>query len=86
MVGRALEFAPVAYLGKISYGMYVFHNFTPPMLRWAFGIDEKAGYGNYPWVFAWGCAALTVALAAGSWHLYEGPINRLKEKVRYRRE
>ena len=81
-IGRALELRPVAYIGKISYAMYVFHNFTPPMLRWALGFD---GYGPRPWLFAAACVTLTIAMAALSWHFFEGPINRLKDRVSYGR-
>ncbi len=84
-IGRVLELRAVTYIGKISYAMYVFHMFTPPMLRWAFGIEERAGYGPRPWLFAWSCVALTIAMAAVSWHVFEGPINRLKGRVRYER-
>jgi peptidoglycan/LPS O-acetylase OafA/YrhL len=79
-IGRVLAFAPVAYLGKISYAMYVFHNFTPPMLRWAFDVE---GYGARPWLFAWSCVGMTILMSAASWHLFEGPINRLKQRVPY---
>ncbi len=82
LIGRALAFGPIAYLGKISYGMYVFHNFTPPMLRWATGVE---GYGPRPWLFAFTCIALTIAMAAISWHLFEYPINRLKNRFPYTR-
>jgi peptidoglycan/LPS O-acetylase OafA/YrhL len=87
----------VAYLGKISYGLYVFHNFTfgaKPRLHNAFvWLGDQA-----PWlglhkllplllpvpgvVVALGA---TIALAAVSWHLYEGPINRLKDRFAYQR-
>jgi peptidoglycan/LPS O-acetylase OafA/YrhL len=81
-IGRALSLAPIAYLGKISYAMYVFHNFTPPILRWALDVD---GYGPRPWLFAWSCVALTIAMSAASWHLFEGPINALKRHFPYSR-
>lgn len=82
LVGRALEFRPIAYLGKISYAMYVFHNFTPPMLRWWVDIEHDAGA---PWTFAWTCMLLTVLMAMLSWNLFEGLINRLKDRLPYAR-
>ena len=69
-----LAFAPLAYLGRISYGLYAFHL---PVLR-----------GNWVYWFPYGFLvprpygelALTVALAAASWRYFEGPINRLKDR------
>jgi peptidoglycan/LPS O-acetylase OafA/YrhL len=76
---RLLSVEPLVYLGKISYGLYVFHNFS-------FGIKDRlvevlpaaSGLSDA------GLALLaTIALAMLSWHLFEGPINRLKERVPY---
>ena len=69
-----LAFAPLAYLGRISYGLYAFHL---PVLRgnwmnWLpYGFLVPRPYGEL---------ALTVALAAASWRYFEGPINRLKDR------
>jgi peptidoglycan/LPS O-acetylase OafA/YrhL len=70
-----LAFAPVAYLGRISYGLYAFHY---PVLRgeWLSAI---------PFGFLiprpWGELALTIGLSAASWQFFEGPINRLKDRM-----
>jgi peptidoglycan/LPS O-acetylase OafA/YrhL len=78
---RLLTLAPFVYLGKISYGLYVFHNFC-------YGVDVPL-VEALPWlgvvpgpvlVFA-----VVVLLASLSWHLFEAPINRLKDWVPYRR-
>jgi peptidoglycan/LPS O-acetylase OafA/YrhL len=82
VIGKVLAYAPIAYLGKISYAMYVFHNFTPPLLRWATGVE---GFGPRPWLFAAACVGLTIAMSAASWALFEGPINRLKDRIPYAR-
>jgi len=29
---RALEWPPIVYVGKISYGIYLYHFFVPPLL------------------------------------------------------
>jgi peptidoglycan/LPS O-acetylase OafA/YrhL len=71
IVNRALSVKPVAYLGKISYGLYLFH---PYCLRW---LPECFGAR---WTLPGGLSAfvLTVATAILSWHVLEAPLNRLK--------
>lgn len=82
-VVRALECEPLAYLGKISYGFYLFHNLIP------------AKFGHVPSWFAWLHApswmptlfaltlqfALAVLLAHLSWHLIEKPLLELKKPL-----
>ena len=74
-LGRVLSSGPMVYLGRISYGLYVYHAFAlllpgkslHPLLRFA----------------AWGAA--TVAVASLSWHLFESRVNGLKDRFPYRR-
>jgi peptidoglycan/LPS O-acetylase OafA/YrhL len=69
-----LAFPPLAYLGRISYGLYAFHL---PVLR--AGWVDAIPYGFLiPKPF--GELAMTIALAAASWRFFEGPINRLKDR------
>jgi peptidoglycan/LPS O-acetylase OafA/YrhL len=81
--GRLLEWRPIAYLGKISYGIYIFHNLVPVAFATAarhLGVSYRdAGPANFVASFA-----VTIALASLSWHLFEGPINRLKRFFPYR--
>ena len=81
--GRLLELRPIAYLGKISYGIYIFHNLVPVAFATAavhLGISyQDAGPANFFATFA-----ATIAVAALSWHLFESPINRLKRFFPYR--
>lgn len=69
-----LAIGPVAYLGRISYGLYAFH--LPVIRGW---------YAEVPYGFLiprpFGELAMTVALAAASWHCFEGPINRRKDRT-----
>jgi peptidoglycan/LPS O-acetylase OafA/YrhL len=73
----------IVYLGKISYGIYVFHNFMP----WLF---MKLGiYKNFhlsiPFYFV--CFGITTFLLASvSWRFFEKPINDWKKKFMYRGE
>lgn len=86
-VGWFLQCAPMSYLGKISYGLYIIHNFAKPFT------DATLAALKYPkwlmWFYnsPWTCiplfAGLSIALASLSWHLYEKPINNLKRFFPY---
>jgi len=84
LVGSFLQTRPVAYLGKISYGLYVFHNFAGAATA---AIASAAGVGSVltgdlPRSLL-SNALLTIILAMASWHLYEAPINKLKRYFPY---
>lgn len=75
------------YLGKISYGLYVIHNFavsicTSLILRFG-SPDWLVRLYNIPVVRILAFAGVTVGLAAYSWHRFEKPINNLKRKFPY---
>jgi peptidoglycan/LPS O-acetylase OafA/YrhL len=81
-VGKILEFPPLLYLGKITYGIYVYHNLTPllimPVFNY-FGIPfQVPGLLNF--VLS---GILTIGIASLSWHLLELPINNLKRYFQY---
>jgi peptidoglycan/LPS O-acetylase OafA/YrhL len=72
------------YLGKISYGIYIFHNFVPSLFS-AIGINGKEyingtfeGYVTYYMVFPLAYLAVTVLLSHLSWRYFENPVNQLK--------
>ena len=81
-VGRLLGLRGLRYLGRISYGLYVLHNFAP------FAVDAAAAGLGLPRPLRWARlgaeVAFTLAAAALSWHLFEAPLNRLKRFVPYR--
>jgi peptidoglycan/LPS O-acetylase OafA/YrhL len=80
--GRLLEWRPIVYLGKISYGIYLFHYFVPPALSKAaawLGVDYRQR-GSLNFLVA---SLVTVAIASLSWRLFEGPINDLKRHFSY---
>jgi peptidoglycan/LPS O-acetylase OafA/YrhL len=78
--GALLKFAPVMYLGKISYGIYVYHLLTPHVLNaitktWGYPAFEKNALGFV------GYTVLTIAVASLSWFLLERPLNGLKDRL-----
>lgn len=80
VAGKLLELRPVLYVGKVSYALYVFHNFAPPLLRWTVG--DRLG-ASQTWTFGLASVGLTLVAASVSWHAFEGPINRLKRFFPY---
>jgi peptidoglycan/LPS O-acetylase OafA/YrhL len=74
---------PVVYLGRISYGLYVFHNFTYGVKARLVGawsrLEPMLGPVPGPAV----AFAVTVAAAALSWHVLERPVQRLKARYPY---
>jgi peptidoglycan/LPS O-acetylase OafA/YrhL len=76
---RLLTLPPLVYLGRISYGLYVFHNFC-------YGVDAPI-VGALPWLGVVPAPVLTLAVVVGlamlSWHFFEAPINHLKDWFPY---
>jgi len=79
--GAILTFAPVRYLGRISYGFYLVHNFAWGIVA-ASGIDMLALPGA---VRLCALFVTTLAIAAASWHAMEKPLNDLKRRLPYAR-
>jgi peptidoglycan/LPS O-acetylase OafA/YrhL len=80
--GKILASAPLVYIGKISYGIYVYHPYVPAVL----GRIAKR-FGTTLPIFGWKASisysAVTIAVATVSWYAFERPINRLKRKFPY---
>ncbi len=74
---KTFRFAPLVYLGKISYGMYIFHVFILNELVWNFGLYP---HGRH----AVAAFFLTLCAASLTWFLYENPLNKLKRFFPYR--
>ena len=66
---RALALGPLGYLGRISYGVYLWY--WPVLLVMT---GSRLEMGAWPLFLC--RSAVTVALAAGSYHLVEAPIRR----------
>jgi peptidoglycan/LPS O-acetylase OafA/YrhL len=74
-VGMFLTAAPIVYLGKISYGLYLYHMFIPDVLA-RLGVPLPGP--EYLWARFGIYAAVTIGVASVSWYLFEKPINGLK--------
>lgn len=77
-VGKAASFGPLRYIGRISYGIYVIHNFLPHILEKpevvAFtGELSRAQSGMI-------VIPLSFILPMLSWHLMERPIDPCRSK------
>jgi peptidoglycan/LPS O-acetylase OafA/YrhL len=70
-----LEAAPLLYMGRISYGLYVYHNFMPGIVK-LFYVGDVGMQGTL--VIAAAATVLTFAAAMLSWHFIEKPISRWK--------
>ncbi len=78
---RILSFPVLAYLGRISYGIYVYHWFVMLALDATGLIDQEAlGYFGAQLVFFALSAAVTVAVASLSYYAMEKPILGLKDR------
>lgn len=74
---RLLAFGPFTYLGKISYGLYVWH--FPVLMLVAVGLQDVLPRGSSLLALP-----VTVLVATISWYAFERPINDLKRHFPYR--
>ena len=79
--GRVLSLPVLTYLGRISYGIYVYHNFMhdlgPRLSHRLFGIRYfSTEWGHVAWL-----SACTLACAIASYHLFEQPILRWRDRL-----
>ncbi|MEO7682789.1 MAG: acyltransferase, partial [Gemmatimonadaceae bacterium] len=82
LTGRVLSARPLVYLGRISYGIYVYHELVPNAVRWAapsLGFSVPIGV----WSSFLLHTALTLLISALSWRFFERPINELKRQFPY---
>ena len=80
ILNRVLSFAPLRYIGKISYGIYVYHLLLDPYF---YSIWSRLGLHPTLDHFSEGLlkSATTILIAALSWHFFEKPILSLKERL-----
>lgn len=72
--GDLLGWRPLAWLGVISYGVYVYHMFAPRIVGWALRVAKAPAELQSGLPFFAASAALTLAAAALSWRFVEQPI------------
>ncbi len=75
VIRRAITAAPLTYLGRISYGVYVYHLFMPLLLWNCLGLYDTVG--PVPGLAFALLVAFSVAAGALSWHFFERPLSRL---------
>jgi peptidoglycan/LPS O-acetylase OafA/YrhL len=81
LLGRVLSHPLPIYLGRISYGIYLYH----PLVKWAvFELaSEDAAWLDEPVLAFMVLVPLTLAAASLSWHCLEAPLVRLKSRLPY---
>lgn len=77
-LGAALRWKPAVFVGRISYGIYVYHLFVPALLL--FLLRDRLPVGA--WSATAAAVAATLLLSTLSWFLIERPFNGLKERFR----
>jgi peptidoglycan/LPS O-acetylase OafA/YrhL len=83
-VGWLMELTPLVYLGRISYGLYIFHPFIPPGVAKVLRSLHVpiAGMFAPQLLFALNLVVL-VGVSSLSWHFFEKRINGLKRFFPY---
>lgn len=81
-IGWMFSTPPLTYLGIISYGIYVIHDFVGGFARRVLRFAGLQSPGEF--TVALCMFLITVALASASWQSFEKPINRLKRRFPYR--
>jgi peptidoglycan/LPS O-acetylase OafA/YrhL len=75
---RMLSPRPLAYVGRVSYAIYVVHPLMPQIFARVGIVPTSRPLQLLLW------AVVTLALSGLSWRYFEGPINALKSRFSYR--
>jgi peptidoglycan/LPS O-acetylase OafA/YrhL len=79
ITGAVLEFKPFLYLGKISYGIYLYHMFVPSFIWKILNALQVSGPKSTSSSFLVYTSA-TIIIASISWYTIEKPITVIKNK------
>ncbi|MFN8352920.1 MAG: acyltransferase [Spirosomataceae bacterium] len=83
-LGMVFEHPLPRYIGKISYGLYVYHMIVPSVLMPVVAkIVLKVGISLGDFSYRFISLALLIGLASLSWYLVEKPFNNLKQYFSY---
>lgn len=80
VAGLILELRPLAAIGRVSYAIYLFHNFANELARKFFFYALAREFPEAPAAQRLITVGGTLVAAAISWRYFEGPINRFKER------
>lgn len=78
IAGRGLRFPPSVYLGRISYGIYVYHYFVPGIVTVLLGRCHLV-LDRVPFLAM--CSIVTISIASLSWFFFESPVRSLKDRL-----
>jgi peptidoglycan/LPS O-acetylase OafA/YrhL len=78
-LGRPIP-APIRYLGKISYGLYLFHMFAVFIVFYPHPYWSPQLVWHHPFTAIVLTFALSVGMASLSYHFFERPILKFKER------
>ena len=81
-IGRILEAPPLLYIGRISFGIYLWHVFLLPAL-FDFGPRFNPKLAERGTTLFLVGSSLAIAVASVSWYVIEQPFNRLKRLFPY---
>lgn len=77
-MGKILDNTVMMFLGKISYGLYLFHNFMPGLYR-STGLPAI----NNIYLNAFVQLLMLISISVISWYIIEKPFNNLKKYFKY---
>ena len=86
ILGKILSFEPLIYLGRISYGVYLYHLLTAHLIGrlWAhfnWPYDDQVWYFSVIYFLV--CSLSSIGAASLSWRYFEKPIVVLKRHFSY---
>lgn len=83
-LGWVMNWAPLVYLGRVSYGLYILHPYMPDMVVKVFRLLRLPNVAPLGPIFLLGLNLIAlIALCSLSWHFFEKKINNLKRFFPY---
>lgn len=83
-IAGGLRSSWLSYLGKISYGIYIYHQVVAGVV-FKLVLDSEPGIGSIPELLTTSlCVAVTLGVASASFYWFEKPILRLGKRYQYK--